>query len=367
MSNLLPPVKLLLGTDIWEGWTTIDVERSFEDVSGGFQLIGVDRWPGGERGVEEGEQCSVSLDGRTVITGYVDFVGCDIDPDQHIYQVQGRDRTEDLVDCSVVGRSQWVGRTLLQIAQDVCKPFGISVTSQVPLKPLSRVNVDVGETAFELLDRLAKHVGVLLVSDGLGGLRIINPTGGAESGQLVEGENLVNLSLSSSWRDRHSVYIVRGQSAAADDNVNVAAATHRRAEVRDPGINRYRPLVVIADEQGVDLQARAQWECNVRRGRGAQAQARVDGWGPSSGEVWTPGDLVGVRSPRTGFYGQLQISRARYRLDGTGLYTMLALVDPLAFSATAGARASAIGRALTGRNGATETKRGDRQTRKVTK
>ncbi len=40
----------------------------------------------------------------------------------------GRDKTGDLVDCSVVHSSgKWKGVRLEQVAADVCRPFGITV------------------------------------------------------------------------------------------------------------------------------------------------------------------------------------------------------------------------------------------------
>jgi prophage tail gpP-like protein len=361
-----PQIVLKLGTTEWRGWSEISVERGIEQLCSSFSLVGLDRWPGGQRGVRTGAACTLSLDGQTVITGWVDGVGASLNANQSAIRITGRDKAADLVDCSVVGRSQWRNRSLAQIASDIAQPFGVVVRDEANTQPIRSVNVQEGESAFELIDRLAKHAGVLVVSDGQGGLRIIKQGAiGQRLGSIVEGQNLIEFSLDTDWRERFSQYIVKGQGTAADDQTDTATVGQLKAVETDLEVDRYRPLVVIAEEAGQALERRAAWEARVRRGRSSRGALRTNDWGPEAGKLWTPGDLVYIDSPSVGFTGWLLIAQVQYRLDARGgLSSQLSLVDEDAFAVEQNMRAGKIERALKGRNGADENRRGDLATRK---
>ena len=60
------------------------------------------------------------------MTGYLDEVLPDYDPEQHTIVASGRSKAGDLIDCS--GREQRLdGRTLQQIAETLARPYGIEV------------------------------------------------------------------------------------------------------------------------------------------------------------------------------------------------------------------------------------------------
>lgn len=68
-----------------------------------------------------------------MLTGYIDDFIPSYDADNVEIRVMGRDKTGDLVDCSVVHSSgKWKGVRLEQVAADVCCPFGITVITETP-------------------------------------------------------------------------------------------------------------------------------------------------------------------------------------------------------------------------------------------
>ena len=77
--------RLTIGDQHHEGWTSITVTRSLDTISGSFQLEVSERDPGAlvPRAIRPGEACRVSLDGETVITGYVDAVAPSYDASAH--------------------------------------------------------------------------------------------------------------------------------------------------------------------------------------------------------------------------------------------------------------------------------------------
>lgn len=177
---------------------------------------------------------------------------------------------------------------------------------------------------------------VLLVSDGLGNLVLTRAGSGASVAVLTEGENILAGKGEYSWIDRHSRYVVKGQGVGTDD-FNGPQVAHQQAESIDSTITRYRPLTVLAEDQGTGatLSQRAQWERNVRMGRGNRATITVQGWA-HDGNLWKPNTMVHLRSPMLYADHDLLIASVVFLLDEQGTRTELQLVRREAFDLVAG-------------------------------
>ncbi|MFR9013994.1 MAG: phage baseplate assembly protein, partial [Desulfovibrio piger] len=76
MSERKPDIILEVDGRRYGGWKSIDISRGLEQCAGTFRLSVTDRWPqqNEPRGIKAGAACRVTIDGRAVITGYVDDV-----------------------------------------------------------------------------------------------------------------------------------------------------------------------------------------------------------------------------------------------------------------------------------------------------
>lgn len=356
-------VLLVVDGKGYHGWEDVSVQLGMEQLAGSFELTLTDRWPGQAepRPIKQGQSCVLKLAGQVVISGYIDDVEITLDATSRSLRVRGRDKTGDLVDCSVlVTKTQpgaWKNRTLLQIATDVCKPFGIAVRAETKLGNIRSATVQEGETAYELLDRLAKQAGVLLLTDGTGVLVIASPRE-TVMGQITEGKDLLSGSASSSWRERYSRYVLKGQRPASNEDT-AAGPAHISAGATDAEITRYRPLVVIADGHS-SPQTHVAWEARVRNGRSTRAQVTVLGW-LRNDELWLPNYCVRLVSAGLQTDDVLMIASVTFTLNSSqGFRTSLELADPASFDVAAGLRASPIGRKARGKNGLIENRAGDK-------
>ncbi len=143
------------------------------------------------------------------------------------------------------------------------------------------------------------------------------------------------------WKDRYSQIVVKGQTAGDDESWGASAA-QLKSEAKDAEIDRYRPLVVIA-EHGVSstaLRDRAQWEINVRMGRGKRGKAVVVGWRTGlnglEGDLWRPNMLVRVISPYMNLDAEMLIVGCAYTLTEQGTVTELTFALPEAFEQVEG-------------------------------
>jgi len=313
---------LLAGGRSYAGWKSMSLQRSMEACTSQFRLGVSERWDGQDvaRAIKPTQRCEVQIGGETVVTGYVDEVELSIDASTHAVEVTGRDAAADLVDCSAIRKAgQWRGRRIEQIAAELAAPFGVAVRADVDTgKPLTSFALQEGETVFDAMDRAARIRALLLVSDGKGGLVITRAGTTRAATPLVLGDNILSARVRQDMRDRHSVYIIKGQ-AAGTDFFNSTAVSQIAARATDAGVPRYRPLIITGDapDLAATLQQRAIWEANVRAARSTRVEVVVRGWRHSGG-LWTPNTLVHVAAPTLRLDDDLLITAVEFELTEDG-------------------------------------------------
>ncbi|MHB1305381.1 MAG: phage baseplate assembly protein [Acidiphilium sp.] len=352
-------------------WQSASVDRDLRNISGQFTLQLFDSGraaqafrPNLDQGppfeiIKAGMSCAVALDGETVLKGYIDDIH--VAWAAHGIRVSGRDATGDLVDCaaSPTGPVEWRNLTLTQLAAAFCKPFGIAVRADVDVGTAFPVfGIEAGETAMLAIERAARQRGVLVVSDGVGGLLLTRGGATRAPGALTIPGNIVGAHYTSSWRQRFSDYYVKGQtstqqaryggvcrltplldpvnapvgpppaSATPAETVSVAMTGH----VSDPEITRYRPTVrgVRTQSGSSSVQAQAEWALRVARGMGEQAHYTVADW-RANGALWLPNALVSVSDPYAGIDKDMLIASVSYRQSAQGASAVIGVAGRTAF------------------------------------
>lgn len=331
-------IALVIGGTAYLGWTSIEIERGFSTISGSFslELASKERTAAADFPIEDGAACEVRLGDDVLITGYVDEVTRSIDADMRKLRVRGRDKAADLVDCSAIHKpGSWRGKTLQAIAAELAAPFGIAVNITGDTgKPFTRFALQQGETVFAAIERMARYRGLVAWSPGDGSIRIGNPDLGIRTGRLVEGVNVKSAEGSRDTSQRFSDYIVKGQASGSDSR-NGAAVAQVKGEARDAGVARYRPMVVVGEEQSdaASLKKRAEWEAAVRNGRSRPASITVVGWRDDAGAVWQPGARSACDVPSCRIVGDMLVERVRLTRDAEqGTLTDLDVVPPEAWT-----------------------------------
>lgn len=324
----------------YEGWTGVSVTRDIERMSGSFQLQLTDKWPGIEekRAVKPGFSSQLILDNHPLVTGYLDTVDVSIGTNDHTLTAVGRDKTADLIDCTAHHLTgEWRDTSLVQIARDLCQPFGIYVVSQVAAAndPIKLFKLEEGETVFSAIERLCRIKGLLATSTTDGDVLLTQSQNASEIFTILRtGKNANVLSASARFdnSERFSKITVKGQDSD-DDFADPEDTTEPAAETVDNLISRHRPLTVLAEEQ-VDAKAcqdRADWEVAVRRGRSRTLTATVQGWQHSDG-LWKPLTKVPCEIPEMNLNGMMLISAVTYsKTSSAGTTATLSLSDPDAF------------------------------------
>lgn len=357
-------IMLVVDGQAFGGWKEMRVQRSIEQMAGAFVLQVSHKWVGQDDPYElrEGQRCQVLIGQDVVITGYIDDYEVAYAAESSTVTIHGRDKTADLVDCSAIYKSgQWHNVRLLQIVQDIVEPFGIAVVVDETVEPgeaFKSFALEEGETAFCAIDRACRMRAVLCTSTPAGDVILTRASEKSSGVQLYEGTNIKAASARHSWRERYSEITVKGQSSG-DDDEHGATVAHGKASITDAELERrrrYRPIVVIA-EHGAGLKAledRAEWERNVRMGRGKRGRIDVVGWRVGgdglAGRLWMPNTQVFVNSPRLKLDREVLIVGVEYQIDErNGRTTTLTFCLPEAFEVIGSARRSKLSQRIDGR------------------
>lgn len=349
-------VQLIVGGKAYIGWTGVSITRRVEAIAGDFRLdIAGPRLPWR---ISDESVCTLKIGDETVISGFVDESRRVFDGGGCMLSASGRDRAAALVDSSVLLKKwEFKGVSAFDICTAVADPFGIRVGLQKGLvqeailggggpayrpapdapaapsvtEPFEKISLNPGETAFEVIDRVCRVVGVLPISDGLGGLVLSRAGAEQTTTALVEGENLLSADFVSDASGRFRRYVVRGQSRGSDTRYGASAAAVS-GEASDMGVVREERVLLIRPHGSVTTrEARqiAEWECAIRKARARRAAVVVQGWHQRNGKLWPINAVVGISSPSLGLDGTMLISEVSFELSAeVGTITRLSLVQP---------------------------------------
>jgi len=332
--------QLLVNGQMYGGWVSIEVTRSIDAMAPSFEVESTERWPGQPANwpVQTGDAVKVTVDGESLMTGWVDEVEPEEDGAQHTIRIRGRGKTGDLVDCSAMNRpGRWSNRKIEQIISELTAPFGISTTAIGDTgAPVKAFALQQGEAVKDAIDRLIQMRGVLPIESPDGNLQLITPATTGAIGVLTlggAGANVTHASAKHDAKERFSTYVVKGNRQGRDGD-HGKGANQVTALAVDPLVTRYRPLVIIAEEQADagGTASRAKFAATVRAARSQTGKLTTPGARNAGGALWAPNALVTVNAPDMGLQGDLMINEVRYRDSEEGTLSEISVVRPEAYS-----------------------------------
>lgn len=345
---MVDEIRLVVGGIPYAGWKSIRVTQSMKSLAGSFALEVSDRWDGKKSPwpIAEGDACRVALAGEVLINGYVFKRDVASDANGRTLSYEGRDKSANLVDCSAlvqagtISKGKWTFTDvdLAGLAHAIATDqFGLFVNIQAGLGALlvknKKVVLHPGDTGFEVIAKEAAAAGVLVISDGDGGI-VITRGSKERAAPLIEGKNLKGIHGSYDMSERFHRYLISSQVPGSDEqfgeDVNI------QAEAIDLGVRDTSRVLLIRPDKGynaADAKRRADWEARIRAARSEKISAVVQGWRQPNGERWKVNRLTHVDAPSAGIGGDLLISTVEYTVSSEGgTTTQLSLVRPDAFT-----------------------------------
>ena len=338
------PVQLLVGSNLLAGWESVDVSRSLTSLCGAFSLTQSATNSDKDETflpIFPGDRVEVRLEGAPVMVAWVDKVSPKIDARSHSIAVSGREVTCDLVDCGLLGSSGiWKKITLPQLVTQLVQPFGLTYSAEGGAdtgEAFPRFSAEPGDTIFQTITKAAQIRGALPITTPAGKVALIQEGKKRSTDRLIYGGNILSAGGDFDVKDRFSSYTVRGTSPTPPGAGYFSGnkSFHSTGKAEDPGVTRYRPMVVVGggDMNSRAAQDKASWEANTRAAKSSTLEVTVRGWTQTDGALWECGRLVSVEAPYIlGKETQdFLISQVRYTYGSGGTICVLSLVHPGAF------------------------------------
>lgn len=285
------------------GWMDVRITRGIERCPSDFAIRLTEKFPETVEAlqIKSGQGVVVMIGDNPVLTGYVDQVRIRIDKDSHTVTVTGRSKCADLVDCSAEWPGgQISGNSVLAIAQKLAEPYGISVLALTePGDAIPLYQLNVGETAFEIIEKLCRYRQLLAYDDVDGTLLLSAVSTDLAGSGFAEGINVVAAEVVLSQHQRFQTYISYAMSVEALDDLG--GVDYTNATVIDDGVKRHRVRKVVCPVSGPVgtgfAEDRLIWEAARRAGRSYAAAITTDAWRDAKGALYTPNTQVRLQLP----------------------------------------------------------------------
>jgi len=327
-------ISITIDDKNFSGWSKIIVDRSIEDVTSSFSFQVVDNqnqqnnqnWP-----LQTQSKAVIKVNDVPIINGFIDRVSVGISKESHTITISGRDKTSDLVDTTAFhpGTKYTLKKTtIFELALFLSDPYGIRVEldRNVEIDDTFDITFKTSESPYEIMDRKAKELGLMLITNERGSLVITNSVRETTTDSLVMGTNILSANMDFDYTNRFSKYIVNSQISTTANwggNINVTA------EAEDPNVSRFRPLLIQGESQmnRAKAQKRANWEANVRAARSQVVNIKVQGFTQTNGDLWQINKLVEVDAPELYINPPilLLITSVQFNLNENGTTTTLSL------------------------------------------
>lgn len=335
----------------FEGFTSINVQKSMENISGKFSFQAtflsapnniIEGFP-----VKRRSKARVLVHGIPIINGYVEIIRINYNDNSHTISIEGRDRTCDVLDSQLDGNVEFKPPISIQdVIKSTLKSINITnidvVNEAGKIEPFNQnelVSSRIGQTAFSFIETYSRKRQIFLSIDGDGNIVLIRaskqslPTGLFNRINDPKNNNIKSASISFDDTGRFNLYRCKSQGNPVVLNstgeTETATIITRNGVVEDPEIRNTRILNFTAENSSdsVTTGERAKWEANIRRSRSFVYRVTVQGATYDGTNPWRVNRLVQVIDDFAGINAILLIKEVSFNLDlNSGTTTDLDLV-----------------------------------------
>ena len=335
-------VTLLIDGESFSDWLTVDITRSVDSLStvsftAPFEF---DLPDFREMFVPLSfKPINVYVGGTRIFRGVMVDISPKIGVDSKTINVSCYSNPGVLNDCTMPASAypiQYISQNLGQIAEVVCKPFGIGVdfldNVSVPSSALDETSITVSSKVFSYLSGLAKQRGFIL-SDTSDGKLLIHK--GADDAppvaKLVQGSPTL-LSVDSKINPQGFYTHFTGIAQPLEGLKPAPSHTEKNIDIA-PGV--FRPFTYnIKSAVAGETIGQVQSEYGRVLGNAVSYTIKVPGWRTPDGELWSVNTFVELTAPDAMIYNPYKflIRRLQFTKDANQTSTTLHLVMPGVFS-----------------------------------
>jgi prophage tail gpP-like protein len=216
--------------------------------------------------IKVGTLIQIKLQGKYILEGFVEVSQCSLSSRGKEYQIQGREKTGDLVDSCLESTKSFSKKSLAAISQEYTKTFGIKVHAP---DVLVSYTPNPGATIFKALSDLAIKSKLRVVTRG-GEIHFdkIKPNQEVLY-RFEEGKNILSAIYTDDSRERFKKYV--GISTISSWETEPT----KEISFLDDDIRRNRVLIFLGDE---NLKEKCLSQRNLRKGKAEIVSIVVHGY-----------------------------------------------------------------------------------------
>lgn len=333
---------------IISGWTHVEIHAGVEIMPWEAQLETTNHQPDGpDLAIAAGDECQVLIGKTRILTGYIQTITSELSTSNHLLRIIVKSRSVDLVECSAeFSTYQMNNTTALGIIQQVCKPFGITVSAEggEGRTTIQQFSVILTETAYEVIERVCRLAACIFHDMPDGSILLASVGSNHHASGLVQGQNVEHATSLDTMDGRYSSIQAIIQNPAVlftppedgDKHAQqmLAQTAPVQASATDPAVTRHRPMLIPVETGDADYavaKKRVQWEAARRYGRSQIVQVTVDSWCDSRGTLWSPNWLAHCEIPSLKIKRSLLISEVVLVQDEQGTHASITLMPPATF------------------------------------
>ncbi|MEE9159935.1 MAG: hypothetical protein V3U60_16310 [Gammaproteobacteria bacterium] len=325
-------IELQIDGQLYSGFVNATVARSVTTLAGTFS-IGMTAQQGRVFPVTLGSAVVIFVDETQVINGFVETIDVDYDSESHSIVVGGRDRTADFIDSSVGAVSGLQpGITLTELIRRTLDSMGldeIQVVTEVGSEPFDEFELapEIDQTGDEFIEPFTRARTVLATTDGKGNIVLTRAGEQSAPGAIkqkvgAKDNTVLSASLALDTTERFSRYTVKSQDVFSreTEGLDLDTAIDVVGAAADSEIRTSRNLTIEAEENLItisDVESRAEWEANIARAKGTQAEFVVRGYSVN-GKLWEPNQKVAVDDDFLDIRSTMLIESVVYELSLSG-------------------------------------------------
>ncbi|HDR1252688.1 TPA: phage tail protein [Pasteurella multocida] len=283
-----------------KSWKSYDIDSDFLIAADAFRFdIGT---PSTDTVIPNftGKEVKVMINEQLVMTGIIDTTQHSINKTNRTFHLTGRDKAAILVDCSAP-ITNVKGLTVLDAVKKIVAPLGIkNVELKAENNPtLDKVDIDIGETAWNAVKRCVNSAGLHAWFDPKGVLIV----GGADYSTppvatlccMKNGErnnfSNANLVFDVSQRFSEITFLAQRHGRSSDDNKNDLKWVYK-----DDSMQTYKPKTVVVPDVE-DLTALKKWAKKYISDsilEGFTLTITISDHKTQDGTLWQPGQRVHI-------------------------------------------------------------------------
>lgn len=343
-------LTLIVGSQALTGWQRVSVTRPLATLPASFSIEVTEKYPNASEIIlQPGQPCSIKIGADLVLTGYVDRYATSISAGLHNVRIEGRSKSEDLVDCSALVANTTAGSPstpgmqilngdVVSIARQLAAPYNVTVncSAEGPFQPLPQFNINLGETVWEIIDRITRYSGLVAYDMPDGSVMLATVGTASMASGFSLGDNVESADVMLSMDQRYSQYeghVISTMALGTDAGVNMPGVGEI---VTDAEVPRFRKLYIISEQyvMGTPLAGqRAMWEKNRRWGQSFNFNVTCDSWRDAAGTLWAPNMLAPISAEELKVSDKSWlIGTVTYLRDESGQHARLGLWPKEAFS-----------------------------------